>query len=195
MPQDQFIRLNRIDLDENYDYQSNVRSKLNTSDTIHIISDAGTDLKFIARNWITDKGEIFCTPVEHLTNGTVVIDACAYYGPPAFPVRLNVVNGKVVNIGELSAADNQENQIKKDLSQDSNSSVLCEVGIGTNKNALWGSDLMESEQSRITCHFGFGMNLHYGGEIESSKHFDLVMLRPTITVGERVVCEKGSWVR
>jgi leucyl aminopeptidase (aminopeptidase T) len=50
---------------------------------------------------------------------------------------------------------------------------------------------MESEQARGTCHFGFGMNLNYGGEIKSTKHFDLVILNPSIEINHTLVYEEG----
>jgi leucyl aminopeptidase (aminopeptidase T) len=74
---------------------------------------------------------------------------------------------------------------------DMNASILSEVGIGTNINALWNSDIMESEQARGTCHFGFGMNLNYGGDINSKIHFDLVILNPTIEINHNLLYEEG----
>ena len=53
---------------------------------------------------------------------------------------------------------------------------------------------MESEQARGTCHFGFGMNLNYGGKIKSKKHFDLVILNPTIIVNQKLICADGILV-
>lgn len=188
----QFIRLNSIDINENTRYQEKLRAQLNTADTIFISTKSGTNIRFVARNWIIDKGEIFCTPIETETNGVIVVDGCAYWGPPLRPVRLKIHNGRVVNIDDLSEEDKQEKWIRNDLTADDNASILSEVGIGTNKNALWNSDLMESEQSRGTCHFGFGMNLNYGGQIESKKHFDLVVLNPTIEINGTLVYENGT---
>lgn len=193
--EEQFIRLNSINLKENTVYQKKLRAKLNTVDTIFISTKLGTKLQFIARNWVIDKGEIYCTPIETKTNGVIVVDGCAYSGPPLKPVKLNICNGRVVNIDSLSEADKQERWIKNDLTADGNASFLSEVGIGTNKNALWSSDLMESEQSRGTCHFGFGMNLNYGGQIDSNKHFDLVVLNPTIIINKTLVYENGIMIK
>jgi leucyl aminopeptidase (aminopeptidase T) len=189
--EEQLIRLTSADIEENNNYQKKLRASLNTTDTILITSRAGTNIRFTARNWVIDKGKIFCTPLENETNGVIVVDGCAYWGPLVKPISLNIVNGRVANIDSLSETDKQEKWIKNDLTADKNSSILAEVGIGTNKNALWNSDLMESEQARGTCHFGFGMNLNYGGKIESKKHFDLVILNPTITVNKKWVYADG----
>ncbi len=193
--EEQFIRLNSIDISENNVYQKKLLEQLNTVDTILISTEAGSNIRFIARNWIVDKGEIFCTPIETETNGIIVVDGCAYWGPPLKPVKLTIHNGKVVNIDNLSETDKQEKWIKDDLTADENASILAEVGIGTNKNALWNSDLMESEQSRGTCHFGFGMNINYGGQIESKKHLDLVILNPTILINKTLVYENGIMIK
>jgi hypothetical protein len=192
--EEQLIRLNSIDINENTRYQNLLRARLNTVDTIFITTKAGTNIRFVARNWIIDKGEIFCTPIETETNGVIVVDGCAYYGPPLMPVKLIIRDGRVVNIDDLSEEDEQEKWIRNDLTTDDNASMLAEVGIGTNKNALWKSDLMESEQSRGTCHFGFGMNLNYGGQIDSKKHFDLVVLNPTIIINGTSVYENGIMI-
>ena len=189
--EDQLIRLNSKDAVENTRYQNLLRERLNTVDTIFITTKAGTNIRFVARNWIIDKGEIFCTPIETETNGVIVVDGCAYYGPPLRPVKLNISDGRVVNIDDLSEEIEQEKWIRNDLTTDDNSSILSEVGIRTNIKALWKSDLMESEQSRGTCHFGFGMNLNYGGRIESKKHIDLVVLNPTIMINKTLVYENG----
>ena len=193
--EEQFVRLNSCDIDENTRYQKHLRTQLNTVDTIFISTESGTNIRFVARNWIIDRGEIFCTPIETETNGLIVVDGCAYYGPPLRPVKLNIRNGRVVNIDDLSEEDEQEKWIRNDLTTDDNASILAEVGIGTNKKALWKSDLMESEQSRGTCHFGFGMNLNYGGRIESKKHFDLVVLNPTIMINGTLVYENGIMMK
>ena len=194
MPEDQCIRLYSIDPNENKTFQEKLRNLLNTEDSVHITTRAGTDITFTARNWITDKGEIYCTPVERKTNGVVVVDGCAYWGAPSKPLMLKISHGKVTNIESLSLKDIQEKMIRTDLTKDVNDSILCEVGIGTNQNALWNKDIMESEQARETCHFGFGMNLNYGGKINSVNHFDLVVLQPTIIINQTTVYKDGVFI-
>jgi hypothetical protein len=193
--EDQLIRINSMNIEENNNYQKKLRTSLNTIDTIFISTKLGTHIRFVARNWVIEKGEIYCTPIENETNGVIIVDGCAYWGAPLKPIKLNILKGKVVNIDHLSETDKQEKWIKNDLTTDENASMLAEVGIGTNKNALWDSDLMESEQARGTCHFGFGMNLNYGGQIKSKKHFDLVVLNPTIMINKTLVYENGIMIK
>ena len=195
MPEEQCIRLNSIDPNENKTFRKKLRSLLNTEDSVHITTRAGTDITFTARNWVTDKGEIYCTPIENKTNGVIVVDGCAYWGPPSKPIMLKISNGRVTNIEGLSMNDAREKMIRTDLTKDTNASILCEVGIGTNKNAMWNKDIMESEQARETCHFAFGMNLNYGGTINSVNHFDLVVLQPTITINQTTVYKDGIFLR
>jgi len=123
--EDQFIRLNSIDVKENTAYQKRLRALLNTVDTIFISTKLGTNIRFVARNWVIDKGEIYCTPIETETNGVIVVDGCAYWGPPLKPIKLNIYNGKVMNIDNLSESDKQEKWIKNDLTTDENASITC----------------------------------------------------------------------
>jgi hypothetical protein len=86
MSEDQFVRLNSINIQENNNYQKKLRAALSTVDTIKITSKTGTNIKFMARNWIMDKGEIYCSPIESKTNGVIMIDGSAYWGPPSKPI-------------------------------------------------------------------------------------------------------------
>ncbi|MDU1904621.1 MAG: hypothetical protein E6772_07550 [Dysgonomonas sp.] len=194
IPEDQFIRLHSIDLHENRMYQQKLLAKLNSPSVVHITTDAGTNIRFRARSWIVDSGKIFCIPHETETHGVIVVDGYARKGPPAQPVKLKVKYGRVTNTGELSEKDEHQQMLKKDFLTDNNASVMGEVGIGTNKNARTNTDVTESGQVRGTCYFGFGMNLNYGGKIESSKQFDLVILNPTITINDNVLYDKGKMI-
>lgn len=192
--EDQFIRINSVDCSEHENFQMRLLKSLKINEPLFVTTKNGTRLEFIARNWVLDKGEIYCTPIEDKTNGVIVVDACAYWGPPVKPIKLIIKNGRVVNIDSLSDENQQEKWIKSDLLSDKNSSFLSEIGIGTNQNAFWKSDLMESEQARGTCHFGFGMNINYGGKIDSKKHFDLVVQKPTICIQSRCFYVDGVFV-
>ena len=194
MPEDVFIRIKGIDLKENIRYQQTLLSKLDTINIIRVTTEVGTDISFFARNWVTHSGEVFCTPIEKHSNGTIVVDGCIFTGPPREFVKLVVVNGKVVNVNCLQENDEQQNMLKRSFLTDNNSTVLSEIGIGTNKNALFTGELMESEQARKTCHFGFGHNIEYGGIIENKNHFDLVVLNPTITINGKLIYDRGNLI-
>ena len=146
------------------------------------------------RFWKESEGEICTAPIEDESNGIVIVDGCAYWGPPQKPFKLNISNGRVVNIESLDQQDRQQNFVYKDLTRDDHSNVLAELGIGINPGAEWDEELMESEQARGTCHFGFGRNLQFeGGQNESSYHFDLVIQKPTIDVDGVMICINGHY--
>ncbi|MBW4083653.1 hypothetical protein [Paenibacillus sp. S150] len=161
---------------------------------INIITASGTDITLYPRNWLETDGEVFCTPFESRTKGKIFVDACAYWAPPKIPFTLWIDGGRVVKTREIETEDPQHQNVFQDLHRDINSNVVAEFGIGINPNALWNEQLMESEQARGTCHFGFGHNKNYGGAIESTYHFDLVIQKPTIVINGDVICNEGVFL-
>lgn len=188
------VRIYGVNREENIDFQNYLKTNLKNSTKIRITSKNGTDLKIRPRDWNTLFGEIYTAPIENKSNGTIVIDGSAYYGPPKIPISLQILNGRVTNMSELNKNDKQQAMVLKDLSTDSNSNVLAEFGIGTNLGANILEYVMESEQARGTCHFGFGLNKEYGGENYSSIHIDYVILNPTIVVDGNVICKDGVYI-
>jgi leucyl aminopeptidase (aminopeptidase T) len=106
---------------------------------------------------------------------------------------LRIENGRVVDLSDLSEADEQQLFARKDLTRDENCNVLAEFGVGINPGARWKENAVESEQTRGTCHFGFGHNVEYGWQNTSSYHFGFVVLRPIIEVDGRCICRAGQY--
>lgn len=158
--------------------------------SIRVTTPSGTDIAVVPRRWNLTNGEVFTALVEGIAAGVIVVDGCAYSGPPRTPFTLRIEAGRVANLDQLDQNDEQQRMVRTDLTRDVNAAVLAEFGIGINPGARKDADLMEAEQARGTCHFGFGHNIEYGGANRSSYHFDLVVLRPAITIGERVVCAR-----
>ena len=188
------VRIYGVSKEENIDFQNYLKTNLKNSAEIRITSKNGTNLNIRPRNWNTLFGEIYTAPIENKSDGTIVIDGSAYYGPPKSPITLHILNGRVTNLSELNKNDKQQAMVIKDLSTDSNSNVLAEFGIGTNLGANILEYIMESEQARGTCHFGFGLNKEFGGENYSSIHIDYVILDPTIIVDGNVICKDGVYI-
>lgn len=191
---DSLIRTYGIDLDELRLFQSTLLSAVSNASKIRIITEKGTDICIKPKCWNVSKGEIFTVPLEQNVNGQIVVDGCAYFGPPKVPFILKIENGRVANINELNIEDEQQKMVREDLIRDGNSNMLAELGIGINPGARWNADIMEAEQARGTCHFGFGHNIEYGGDIKSSFHFDLVIKNPTIIVDETIICRDGKYI-
>lgn len=158
---------------------------------MEVTAPAGTRVTLVPRRWNDSGGEVFTAPVEGMASGVIVVDGCAYSGPPKEPFALKLKGGQVTNLDELEKTDDQQRMVFDDLTRDQNARVFAEFGIGVNPEADPDSDLMEAEQARGTCHFGFGHNVEYGGANVSSYHFDVVVRRPTIKLGDRVIIREG----
>lgn len=187
------VRTYGIDMGELHRFRQSLLSEISEAREIRITTERGTDITINPRSWNVTNGEVATAPVEGRANGTIYVDGCAYGGPPALPFMLRIENGRVVNLSDLSEADEQQLFARKDLTRDENCNVLAEFGIGINPGARWNEGVMESEQTRGTCHFGFGHNVEYGGQNTSSYHFDFVVLRPIIEVDGRCICRAGQY--
>jgi len=188
------IRTHGIDMDELRQFRQALLTKLFSANEIHISTHKGTIITINPRGWILTNGEVFTAPLENIANGRIIVDGCAYGGPPKLPFSLIIEAGRVVNLPDLDPTDEQQNWVVHDLNRDGNASTLAEIGIGINPSARWEEDLMEAEQARGTCHFGFGNNIEYGGQNQSSYHIDLVIQSPTIEVDGKEICRAGKYL-
>ena len=193
IPEASLVRTYAIDMDELHWFRDKLLQLLRGAAEICITSESGTEVTLYPREWNVTDGEIFTAPREKFSRGKIFVDGCAYGNPPEIPFCLKIEEGRVVNSDELNAEDKQQRWVKKDLSRDGNSCVLAELGIGINPGARWDENVMESEQARGTVHFGFGDNICFGGENQSSYHIDYVILKPTVKVDGKIICEKGEY--
>lgn len=195
LPVDSLKRIYGIDLTELLSFKRNLQSELRGASLIEIATDLGTEISIHPRSWnSTEVGEIYTTPKEYIAEGKIVIDGCAYFGPPKEKFTLELKEGQVININSLNKDDKQQKMVMEDLTRDENANILAELGIGINPDALWYKELMEAECARGTCHFGFGHNIEYGGSNKSSYHFDLVVKNPTIIVDGKEICNAGNYL-
>ena len=187
------IRTYAVDSDELEAFRRLLLAALTDTQTIAIMSPAGTALTITPRHWNLSYGEVFTPVVEGAASGTVLVDGCAYGGPPAHPFAMRIEQGRATNLVDLDASDESQRLARADLSRDAGAAVLCEFGLGINPGALWHADLMEAEQARGTCHLGFGDNTAYGGCNASATHVDFVLRAPTIVADDRTLCEDGVY--
>jgi len=83
-------------------------------------------------------------------------------------------------------------QLKKLFAgHDENSTNIAELAIGTNKNCRLIGIIREDKKRLGTWHIGFGDNMSLGGFVESSLHFDILMISPTVTVDDQVIMKDG----
>ena len=167
--------------------------RVRAAKSITVTTEKGTSITLTPRDWLQTDKEIYTAPIEDKTNGTIIVDGCAYWGPPEKPFTLRVESGRVVALESLDRNNKEQNWVYRDLTRDANSKIVAELGIGINSNLRWDEDLMESEGVRGTCHFGFGMNVEYGGQNRSGYHFDLVIRNPTIEVDGQLISKQGQY--
>lgn len=187
------VRVHSVDLNELHRFRKMLLDRVQNAKKIRITTQNGTDITISPRHWLKSDGEIWTAPIENSSNGQILIDGTAYWGPVQKQFLLHIENGRVINVDQLDIADKQQMNVKNDLSRNSNANVLAELGIGINSGALPDKDLMEAEQAKGTCHFGFGNNIMYGGENRSDYHFDLTILSPTIEVDGEIICKEGNY--
>jgi aminopeptidase len=161
--------------------QDRLANILNQAEMIHLRAD-GTDLKMNVkgRKWINccgqenfPDGEIFTSPIEDSTNGTIRFTFPAFYGGrEVVGVVLKFKDGVVVE----AKADKDEEYLLTMLDTDEGARRVGEFAIGTNyeikkftKNTLF------DEKIGGTCHMAVGAGLgEAGGKNQSSIHWDIV---------------------
>jgi leucyl aminopeptidase (aminopeptidase T) len=158
----------------------------------------GTDLTFYPRKWnifpimpndeikngILPAGQLYTTPIESKTNGTIVIDRCISEFPIDFKdiipfpkiendLKLEIEHGRIVNIEGKEEAKILEEECLARV--DHYGYTLGEVTFGTNPKTSIENSIAIQEILRETIHFGFGLNTHLGGDIVSNVHWDAVI--------------------
>lgn len=154
---------------------------LNRAEVIHLRAN-GTDLQVGVKNrkWINccgqknfPDGEIFTSPLENFTNGTVKFTYPAFYvGREVAGVKLTFKDGVIID----ATAEKDAEYLLAMIGTDEGSQRLGEFAIGTNyeikkftKNTLF------DEKIGGTCHMALGNSLpEAGGLNKSGIHWDMV---------------------
>lgn len=142
-------------------------------------SNCTLNLSIKDRKWFIDAGdgdlpcgEIYIAPVETETNGNIFFKEI-YLESEGAPIHDTNVTMKIVN-GKITEVSSEivQNYLK-DMPE--NGDVISEFGLGLNRNIkkLTGYTALD-EKMAGTFHLGLGMNLSFGGTIESMAHTDLV---------------------
>lgn len=138
-------------------------------------------------------GEAYIAPVEESVQGVVIIDgSMAPIGLLHQPIRLQIEKGRAVAIeGGVEATTLR--QFLEEI-QDSNAYRVGELGFGTNEKARLTGNVLEDEKVLKTIHLALGMNIDFGGKIDSKTHNDGVILEPTVKFDGQVIMETGNIV-
>lgn len=180
--------------------------KLTKGENVHITTQQGTDIYLDIRNrvgnycpgFVENPGDLGSppdieanvSPVEHNSNGIVVIDGSITHpsiGLLVSPVTIIVEDGFITSFN----CDYENHlDILNELFENLNSKkrILAECGIGLNPDAKLTGTMLTDEGAMGCMHFGFGANSTVGGLNEVDFHLDFVFKDPSLTVdGETLI--------
>lgn len=191
-----------------YETVKRMQNMLTKANVIHVTTKAGTDILLHAEGRIGNEVSGVCrtcgtwgsppnievnvSPIEHLTNGTVVVDGSIpmpEIGVVSEPVTLKIENGKIVEFIGGSQAETFKKLLK--MEENENNHTLAEFGMGLNDKAQLKGSMLEDEGAYGTCHFGFGHNADQGGESEATVHIDCVYRNPNVEIDGKLIMENG----
>ena len=137
-------------------------------------------------------GEAYLAPLEHQSNGVVVVDgSMASVGIVKTPIRIVVKDGYAAGISGGTEAD----QLKKLLEPHGKDVYnVAEFGIGTNDKAIITGKIIEDEKVMGTIHIAFGDNKSMGGSVRVASHLDGLVTSPTVWFDDQVIMRDGKFV-
>lgn len=188
-----------------------LRKKLADAEKVHIFSEKGTDLTFSIedRRILVDDGiiseddvergdignnlpcgEVYCAPREDSANGKAFFDLAFHRGNKISGIDAEFDGGKLVN----AEAEENEDLFHEVLENSQGAKdVIGEFGIGTNPEVNRAIGYTITDEKIIgSIHIAIGENRMFGGENESTLHWDLVMLEPSFEVDGELVMDKGE---
>lgn len=136
-------------------------------------------------------GEVYTTPVETTVEGAALFDLAFVEGEPIRDLRLVFRAGRLAG---ATAASGIEAFRKRYDAAIGDRDRLGELGIGVNPALASpiGHTLLD-EKIHGSVHLALGENRMYGGLNESSLHWDLVMLSPTLAIDGDIAIADGRF--
>lgn len=164
--------------------------------TFHVTTKSGTDLTFkILEKVYRDFGKIRKGEVDNLPAGEVFFAPKDAEGILVFdryekeirkPTILLIAGNRIIGFQKSKGG-----RTLKKLLNVKGGNVMAEFGIGTNQNAKLIGNTLQDEKVKGTCHIAFGNNVSIGGKNNAKVHIDIILLRPTIRIGNKVVIRNG----
>ncbi|MFC1917106.1 aminopeptidase [Chloroflexota bacterium] len=132
-------------------------------------------------------GEAAFSPIEGTANGVIVVDhSIDNIGLLSEPVKITVEKGCITKI----EGGKEAKRLQEYVGNNKNGDNVAELAIGTNPRSRMLGNVAEDKILLGCVHIGIGSNLLLGGNVVSPLHFDLVILKPTVSFdGEEVVRE------
>ena len=180
-----------------------VASLLHDSDDAHLTCARGTDIRFDLRGRpaIADDGDLtargafgnlpcgegFASPAGG--EGTIAVSSLPD-GLVDPPVLLTVRDGRLASAEGDGAADFLAHlDAHGPLGRN-----LAELGVGTNDRATLTGNTLEDEKILGTAHVAFGASAGIGGTVTVPVHEDVVVLAPSLWIGDTQVLDAGAWL-
>src|SRR5438874_13687650 len=127
-------------------------------------------------------GEGFISPAGG--EGTIFASSAATTGLYDEPLRIDVRDGALADASDPEFLALLDAHAPKGRN-------LAELGVGTNDQAKLGGNVLEDEKILGTIHIAFGASQAIGGTVTVPVHLDVVVLDPTLTIGGKVVVDRG----
>ncbi|MDZ7331222.1 MAG: aminopeptidase [candidate division KSB1 bacterium] len=173
---------------------------------IHLTTEAGTDLtipisrhKGEANTGIVNSAGMLCslpsgeaniTPNRRETQGVVVVDgSIPGIGVLKQPAVIHIRDGYAY---QISGGPELEKLRKILKSFGKTARNVAEFGIGTNPNATLTGDSIEDEKVLGSAHIALGSPDYEGGIMKKYLHIDLVFMKPTVSIDNRIIVENGK---
>jgi leucyl aminopeptidase (aminopeptidase T) len=178
---------------------------LTASDSAHFTCPNGSDMRFDlnGRSGIADDGDLtapgsfgnlpcgegFIAPAGG--EGTFYATTIASIGKVAGALpRLTVAGGRLTDATEAEG----ERLMELLTGAGDQGTNLAELGIGTNEQATISGNILEDEKVLGTLHVAFGASAAIGGTVSVPVHLDVVVVEPTLDIGDTRVLEAGRLV-
>ena len=200
---DLLARLMSVDFDALAARCKAVADLLSASDEARVTCPRGTDMRFDlrGRTGIPDDGDLtapgafgnlpcgegFIAPAGG--EGTIVTNSLAMIGLADEPVRIEVTDG---SLSDASGADG-ERLVELLTGHGDAGRNLAELGVGTNDRAKMTGNVLEDEKILGTIHVAFGASAAIGGTVTVPVHIDVVVVDPTLQVGDTIVVDAGRF--
>ncbi|MBW7888205.1 MAG: aminopeptidase [Bacteroidetes bacterium] len=137
-------------------------------------------------------GEAYLAPLEHQSNGVVVVDgSMAGVGIVQTPITITVNNGYATEISGGEEAKKFK-QLLEPHGKDAYN--VAEFGIGTNDKAIITGKIIEDEKVMGTIHIAFGDNKSMGGTVRVASHLDGLVKLPTVWFDEQMIMKDGKFL-
>ena len=135
-------------------------------------------------------GEAFLAPLEHVSQGVVVVDgSMAGIGKLRTPLRITVRDGYAE---EVTGGDEAAKLVGLWHIHGRASRNVAEFGIGTNDKAIITGVILEDEKVKGTIHIAFGDNVSMGGSVNVQSHLDGLVNAPSVWFDDALIMKDGK---